>query len=464
LYLAKGRATKKGDSMRKKQVSFVSLGCLVALILNPLTSLAQGVVQPRQAPDKPVWVTVTDDAKTIERTYDFVIADGQERIQGGGVEVVTTPAGTMTFFASEMSFDTHIVKGKPFSAVAVSEATQALVDGNRIVRRTSSNLYRDSEGRTRREQSLATVGPFTTADDSAQRVFINDPVAGVNYVLNPRAQTAQKNSLPQVRVMTATAGVGPLTGVSTATATTTNSATTTTMTVVADSSLKVSGGAMQTMAMKRPQPEYPAVAKAAGAEGTVKVQITVDENGQVVDAVAVDGHPLLRQAAIDAAKQWQFKAFELGGKPAKVQGVITFNFTLDKSASGVTAGKMVAATAPPVVFERTPFSGGERMELKSEPLGKRTFDGVEAEGTRTVSTIPAGAIGNERPIEIVSERWYSAELQTVVMTRHSDPRTGDNVYRLENINRSEPQANLFQVPSDYTLSEPVNMIRKKLPQ
>jgi TonB family protein len=225
---------------------------------------------------------------------------------------------------------------------------------------------------------------------------------------------------------------------------------------------------MQGMAIKRQQPEYPAVAKAAGAQGTVEVQVTVDENGQVTDATAVNGHPLLRQAAIDAAKQWQFKTTEVSGKPSKVQGTITFNFVLDKGTAANTAlAEKIATTATAgqrvQTFERTPF-GGERVEFKTESLGKRTFDGVEADGTRSVSTIPAGSIGNERPIEIVSERWYSAELQTVVMTRHSDPRTGENVYRLENINRTEPTANLFQVPSDYTVSEPMNMMRKKVAQ
>ena len=88
-----------------------------------------------------------------------------------------------------------------------------------------------------------------------------------------------------------------------------------------------------------------------------------------------------------------------------------------------------------------------------EQLGKQNIEGVEAEGTRTTVTIAAGEIGNERPIEIVSERWYSPELQLVVMTRHSDPRTGETTYKLTNINRSEPAKSLFEVPSDYTVKE-----------
>jgi hypothetical protein len=78
---------------------------------------------------------------------------------------------------------------------------------------------------------------------------------------------------------------------------------------------------------------------------------------------------------------------------------------------------------------------------------------LQAEGTRITTTIPAGDIGNEQPIQIVDERWYSPELQVVVMTRHSDPRFGETTYRLTNIQRGEPSASLFQVPSDYTVKE-----------
>ena len=102
------------------------------------------------------------------------------------------------------------------------------------------------------------------------------------------------------------------------------------------------------------------------------------------------------------------------------------------------------------VFKTKP--GSNANEVK-EQLGKQNIEGVEAEGTRTTVTIPAGEIGNERPIEIVSERWYSPELQLVVMTRHSDPRFGETTYKLTNINRTEPAKSLFEVPSDYTIKE-----------
>ena len=87
----------------------------------------------------------------------------------------------------------------------------------------------------------------------------------------------------------------------------------------------------------------------------------------------------------------------------------------------------------------------------TELLGSRDFDGVRADGKRTTRTIPAGAIGNEKPIAIVSERWFSPDLNVVVMTRNLDPRGGETVYRLTNIKRGEPSADLFKVPADYKL-------------
>ena len=85
------------------------------------------------------------------------------------------------------------------------------------------------------------------------------------------------------------------------------------------------------------------------------------------------------------------------------------------------------------------------------PLGSREFDGVRAEGKKTTWTIPAGRIGNKLPIEIVSERWHAPDLNVVVFTRHADPRTGERIYRLENIKREEPSADLFKVPAEYAL-------------
>jgi hypothetical protein len=86
-------------------------------------------------------------------------------------------------------------------------------------------------------------------------------------------------------------------------------------------------------------------------------------------------------------------------------------------------------------------------------LGTQTIGGVAAEGTRTTRTIPAGAMGNEKPIIITSERWYSADLQTVVKTTRSDPRMGETTMQLTEIKRAEPDASLFQVPADYAVQK-----------
>jgi hypothetical protein len=88
---------------------------------------------------------------------------------------------------------------------------------------------------------------------------------------------------------------------------------------------------------------------------------------------------------------------------------------------------------------------------RSESLGKQMIEGVEAEGTKIIQTIPAGAMGNERPIEVLHEQWYSRELQMDVMTKWIDPHIGESTQRLTNLIRSEPDASLFQLPSDYTI-------------
>jgi hypothetical protein len=96
-------------------------------------------------------------------------------------------------------------------------------------------------------------------------------------------------------------------------------------------------------------------------------------------------------------------------------------------------------------------------ESRTEQLGTQTVEGIDAEGIRYIYTIPAGAIGNERPIEIVRERWYSPELQMVILMKHADPRYGESIQRLTNIDRSEPDALLFQVPDGYEVKEGFGM-------
>jgi len=122
---------------------------------------------------------------------------------------------------------------------------------------------------------------------------------------------------------------------------------------------------------------------------------------------------------------------------------------------GVAISGAATAAAPTMVF----MSAAPQDE-RTEPLGKMQIEGVTVDGTRTTVTIPAGAIGNQAPIEIVSERWYSPELRAVVSSRRFDPRFGETTYRMENIVRAEPAPELFKVPADYTIKSSFGITMK----
>ena len=206
------------------------------------------------------------------------------------------------------------VTGAPYSATAITETTQTLGDGNRILQSQSQKVFRDSQGRERSEE--LTSGGVST-------ITISDLVANTGYRLNPQNRTAVQTPATAVALAGA---VGALT------------------------TLRVAGG------------------------------------GQIV------------------INNWAI------------------------------------APQPP---------GGS---AKTETLPSQTIEGISATGTRTTSTIPAGEIGNQLPISIVDETWYSPDLKMNIMTKHSDPRTGENVFRLTQINRAEPDPQLFQLPADYTVT------------
>jgi hypothetical protein len=90
---------------------------------------------------------------------------------------------------------------------------------------------------------------------------------------------------------------------------------------------------------------------------------------------------------------------------------------------------------------------------KKESLGMQVMSGLVADVTRTTQTIPAGQIGNSQPIVVVSERWYSPDLQVALFSKRSDPRVGETVSQLTNISRSEPPAALFAVPADFSITD-----------
>jgi hypothetical protein len=105
---------------------------------------------------------------------------------------------------------------------------------------------------------------------------------------------------------------------------------------------------------------------------------------------------------------------------------------------------------PKVASEK---STAPQNQVTTTSLGTQTINGISAQGTRSTRTIPAGEIGNQNPIVIVIESWYSPDLQTVIMTKRTDPRIGETDFQLTNIQRGEPAATLFQVPAGYTVEQ-----------
>lgn len=152
-----------------------------------------------------------------------------------------------------------------------------------------------------------------------------------------------------------------------------------------------------------------------------------------------------------------------GGVPVMTRGgavgkMVTIHDPVDHVTYMLVPARKIAykMTHPPRVIARfRHFARQVRIEHEwnetSQSLGTRTFDGVTAYGTRTTMVIPAGAIGNEKPIKVISDRWYSPKLEVNVMTRRDDPRFGVVTYKLTNIKLGEPPASLFKVPAGYTV-------------
>lgn len=260
------------------------------------------------------------------------------------------PAGTVQFLSSEFSGEGKTVTGAPYAAEAVTEAVQTLADGNRIVRKTSSRVARDSHGRTRREETVPAPRFEGTQDSKLTLIFINDPVAGVHYVVDPQRKEARK----MARFLSMQGDPGEMAG--------------------------------------------------AAAAATPGRRFMVAH----------------RQVRIerDGPGEGGMRTFEVPAPPP--------------------GGDVLMLLGDPGKIER-----------KSEPLGTQSIEGVLCEGTRTTETIAAGAIGNDRPIIAVSERWYAPELQTTVMSRRTDPRFGETTYRLVNLSRDEPPASQFEPPPGY---------------
>ena len=144
---------------------------------------------------------------------------------------------------------------------------------------------------------------------------------------------------------------------------------------------------------------------------------------------------------------WNARAGAMNGDPAAgAEKINVETFQMAVPAGGGHGGVMINR------MEAISASPGEKPVVES--LGTQFMEGVAVEGTRTTLTIPAGEIGNEQPINVVSERWFSPDLKVLVMSRQSDPRFGETTYRLTNLSRAEPPSQLFEIPADFTVVEP----------
>lgn len=264
-------------------------------------------------------------AKPQQLDQPITIQQGQVPIPGAPVEI-----GYQSFRAMAPG---KVVKGAPYSAVADTEMTQLLSDGNQISHKMTSKIYRDGQGRTRREESFPAMGALVINGSHPQSVvFISDPVSGSDYVLEPENKIARR--MPSL----------PPNGITT--------------------------------------------------------------NKMFVMGATVSGPG------------------GLGAKGVHVSG-----------------------------GEGVPMPEESRFQTSAESLGQQTIEGVVAEGKRTTTTIPAGAMGNQRPIITVIEEWFSPELQVTILSTTKDPRIGETTYRLTNIQRAEPPATFFALPADYTVKD-----------
>jgi hypothetical protein len=304
--------------------------------------------------------------------------------------VITTPGA----LGGPVHLNNRVIKNAPYSAGMVSERVQNLADGNQISTKTSTMSYRDSAGRTR----------YETRDDKGElrSVTIQDPVAGATWVLHPETKTATKlgrfGFWPGLD--------GALAGEAGRAAAEAHRAAAEAARAGAEAGRAAAEAARAHIEQLRKEGKLPTVERrqtANGEEIVIKnVQVEVRNEGKG------DGNVETRQE------------------------------------SRIQIGPVLAGA-----FSDRKWSGN----VTTKDLGTREFDGLKAQGKLHSYEIPAGAIGNRNPIVVADENWYAPDLQVSVYTKHSDPRSGDVVFRLENLKRGEPAPALFTVPPDYTVKD-----------
>ena len=338
----------------------------------------------------------TASAATAFDEFDVVLAEAplpETRLLVGDDD-------TIAFAAGELHGE-RVVKGAPYCADAELESVQPLADGNRIVRRQTTRLCRDGEGRTRQEVERG----------GRRIVYLRDPVAGESWVLDPERKSARQLAGGGLR----RDFVHPDASA---------------WREYAEKMREWARGFSERMrrdpggaAPAAPMPPAPSVAPAA-----------VPAVPPMPAIVAEDEHTV-RDAEGREQREVQMHVLRWPGPGAALQAL-----------PGMPA---MVAPLPPGVALRAQL-GAPRGPGVASSLGGKEIEGVKVNGERTTWTIEAGKVGNEKPIVISRELWTSPELMLTVMSRDADPRVGETTYRLARLRRGEPDAALMRVPADYT--------------
>ena len=336
------------------------------------------------------------------------------------------------------AMSSKVVKGAPYSAQLVTETIQSLADGNTISRKKSSAVYRDGEGRTRQEAA---------GDGREPTIYINDPVEGKTYVLHPgskRAVILPRIPVPPTPPVPPVPPVPPKTGAHTSSKQVVS---------VDGTEVRVENGKVFVDGKEVPTG-----------------RVDIERNGKKIvvanGRVTIDGKPVGTRGDGTGSHVSVHRVDSPDGTQREEVRVHVIRTDHDMPAPPVPPvppGAPMPGFAPEAPLAPLPPMPGVNSFRFESPhrlgkgvttdLGVKEFDGVKAEGKQTTWTIPAGQIGNAKPINITSERWHSPELGVTVYSRYNDPRTGETLYRLQSIRRGEPSADLFRVPEDYKSRE-----------
>lgn len=319
---------------------------------------------------------------------------------GGGATyttvATTAPPGCAAPGLSPLEPTAEAVKGAPYSGVGTTEVVTTLADGNRITRTNTMRYFRDSAGRLRTEYQLGAIGPFVP-EESQSIVTITDPVAGKRYVLTPGQKRAD------VFDLSAEKGTQAMTGKA----------------IVVPGTFTSIGAPAPGLA--------PASAPVRGFR--VFSQQRSSRGAGSPSSMMAPGFAAASSSPADAGPARPSEPSTAAMPPAPAADV----FFVTQGPAGAGCGAPNTKPAPQAVS-----------------IGERRIEGLKVTGSRLEFTIGAGEVGNDQPITVRTDQWFSPELGVVVASTHNDPMIGEQTYRLEQINRAEPDPALFTVPADYT--------------